>query len=268
MSSSTATAMATLWATSSKAPPAKWHHQQDSHNGDLELVDTFGVDSDATDYAYLNMIPECNTSMGDLRTSLEIGITRVNYKMVGTINNDKLLFPVHTVTDWAGKLAGLKTWTDNAGSGVDPLDVLISSAIPAHPGDMLELDTLICHTLKGASVPSYYKFDIGDTLRVTNWWRADQKMGGTLASGKDLVHRTLKNCSFTWWLPLVTAWPQPISANPEPGCQYLWSFELNTKAGDEETLLISITATLQKLYLGYIYHAVRYSCLPPFNWLT
>ena len=259
--------MATLRATSSKAPPAKWHRQQDSHDGDMDLINTFNMDGDMTDYADIDMILDRDTSMGDLRTSLEMGMTRVNYKMVGMINNDQLLFPVHTVTDWAGKLAGLKTWTDNAGSGVDPLDVLISRAIPAHPGDMLELDTLIRRTFKSASVPSYYKFDLGDQLRVTSWWRLDQKMGGTLASGKDLVHRTLKNRSFTWWLLLVTAWPLPISANPEPGCQYLWSFELNAKASDEETLLMNIVATLQKLYLGYVYRAVRNSCLPPISWL-
>ena len=260
MSSSTATsATATTRATSSKAPPAKRHCQQDSHDGDVDLVDTFNVDDDTTDYTNIDVIPDRDTSMGDLRTSLEMGMTRVNYKMVGTINNNQLLFTAHTVTDWAGKLAGMKTWTDNAGSGVDPLDVLISRAIPAHPGDMLELDTLIRRTFKGASVPSYYEFDSGDTMRVTNWWRTGQKMGGTLASGKDLVHRTLKNRSFTWWLPLATAWPLPISASPEPGSQYLWSFELNAKAGDEETLLMNIVAALQKLYLGYVYRAVRNS---------
>jgi len=141
------------------------------------------------------------------------------------------------------------------GGVVDPLDVVVSCAVMAAEEDGLELDQQVFRTFKGATSPD--KADFKGGAQAKFWWRAHKKRGGTLAGGKELVHRSVKGRSLVWFLPLVVAWPPPVFCGPEEGSSFLWQFELDKARGEDSQLKALLKKLSSEGYSGYSFKAVR-----------
>ncbi|KAN0134072.1 hypothetical protein V8E53_008290, partial [Lactarius tabidus] len=140
---------------------------------------------------------------------------------------------------------------------VDLMDLAISRHILTHDNNKFELNQLLMCIFKGATIPRS-KWGDSKCFPFTFWTRSAVKKGGTLLAGKELVHCTLKNCSFVWTMPMHAAWPPPLVLSVEPGHNFLWSFRLNLKVGkDEDNILSPIIAALQRAHIGFMFRGIN-----------
>ena len=136
---------------------------------------------------------------------------------------------------------------------MDPMDAVVANSVLAHQDDALEMEQLIYKSFKGGSVPdgSSFKGEAGAKF----WFWTSKRKGLTLAGSKELMHRSLKGRSFAWFVPLVAAWPPPITCGPEDGNSFLWYFELDLARGEVSQLRV-LEKALSNGYAGYAFRAV------------
>ncbi|KAH8981643.1 hypothetical protein EDB86DRAFT_3107085 [Lactarius hatsudake] len=154
------------------------------------------------------------------------------------------------VLKMAQLLPTLTTW----GGKVDPLDVVVAQAVAAHPDDELAISTLIQRSFEGASIPQRYSFGNGG---AEIWFRKDSKRKGTLIGSTTMVHRSVSSRSFAWIVPLVAAWPPPLSYGPEPQASATWCFKVDLDLGLEAEHLTFIATKLGVNYNGYLFRALN-----------
>ena len=174
--------------------------------------------------------------------------TQVNVFVIGSPNEDYIV--VQDVLRWASLLSTLTTF----GGVVDPLDLVVSNVVLAHPDDALEMEQLVFRTFRGGASPDHYDFAGG--VRSKLWYRSGKKRKSTLGGGKDMIHRAHKGQSFAWVMPLAVAWPPPLCCGPEDGCSFLWSVKLDF-ARKELPQIEQLVKSLAENYVGYACHAVR-----------
>ncbi|KAI9430329.1 hypothetical protein H4582DRAFT_2087107 [Lactarius indigo] len=171
--------------------------------------------------------------------------TTILHREIGSVHEKWI-----SLVDIMAMVNGLKSLSSFLDGIVDLHDVVIQQMALAHQDDELELDTLAARTFKGSTRPKRYTFT---NLNAFLWSRTMAKRSGTLIGSSEVVSRMVKNRSFVWIMPLISAWPPPITCDSVAEASGLWYLELNVAKHMETAILTRLTEHLTVNYEGFFF---------------